>query len=91
MESIDQQEVRVRIEDDTHGIYVGPEAIRAIRRDANEQADAALFDAWGLWQNLDVAEAGIDEIKEMQLKIGLVSEALTTLLYLAPLPDPDDE
>lgn len=89
MESIDQQEVRVRIEDDTHGIYVGPEAIEVIRGEANRQADSALRAANELWDDLDVES--LDGIKDMQFKVALLRGALDTLMYLAPLPDTEDE
>jgi hypothetical protein len=49
----------------------------------------ALRAANELWDDLDTES--LDEIKEMQFKVGLLRSALDTLMYLAPLSDDEDE
>lgn len=87
MIELDQQEVRVKVED-ARQIYVGPSAIEAIRGDANRQADEHLRAAVELWDDLDVSD--LEAVKEVQFKLGMAQDAISALVYLAPVPEDDD-
>lgn len=88
MEAVDQQEIRVKVED-AREIYVGPAAIEAIRAEANRQADTHLRAAIELWDDCDVED--LEEVKQVAFKLSMAQDAISALLHLAPVPDEVDE
>lgn len=83
------RDVRVRIDDDKHGIYVTDETADAIRSDAHSQAHERLNEAVRLWEDCNVED--FEDVKAVRWAVSRASDALDTLLALAPLPDDDED
>lgn len=83
------RDVRIRVEDDKHGIYVTDETADAIRSDAHSQAHERLNEAMRLWEHCNVEDFG--DVKAVRWEVSMASHALDTLLTLAPLPDDGED
>lgn len=84
----EQGEVTITVEN-ASPILIGASAVEAIRGDANRQVDEHLRAAVGMWDDLDVSD--FEQVKAMRYEIARVSECLSALFALAPLPDEDQE
>ncbi len=68
----------------SRAIYIGAEAMQAIREDAHHQVTEHLGEAGDLWTDLDVMD--VEQIKELEFKLAQAQSAISVLRGLAPLP-----
>jgi hypothetical protein len=86
---VEGHEVSVLIEEYGRALSVRQEAIDVLRGEGNRQADEWLRAAVKAWEDCDVSD--LDEIKDVQFKLGCAADAVSALVALAPAITDEDE